>query len=170
MSNKEEEKVDQQSELNLSRRSVLGAGAAIAGAGIIGSQLIDPVAKTAYAAGSDEPIRIGFQAHRTGIGALYGRWYERTTNAAAKYINSIGGIAGRPIEIITEDDGTDPKRGADVVEKLATKHKVDFVYGTLFSHVVMGSAPRAGELKIPYFVVSEGYHVCLLYTSDAADE
>ena len=159
MSNKEEEKVDQQIELNLTRRSVLGAGAAIAGAGIIGSQLIDPVAKTAYAAGSDKPIRIGFQAHRTGIGALYGRWYERTTNAAAKYINSIGGIAGRPIEIITEDDGTDPKRGADVVEKLATKHKVDFVYGTLFSHVVMGSAPRAGELKIPYFVVSEGYHV-----------
>ena len=74
MSNKEEEKVDQQNELNLTRRSVLGAGAAIAGAGIIGSQLIDPVAKTAYAAGSDKPIRIGFQAHRTGIGALYGRW------------------------------------------------------------------------------------------------
>ncbi|GIT72671.1 MAG: hypothetical protein Ct9H300mP28_24850 [Pseudomonadota bacterium] len=40
MSNKEKEKVDQQSELNLTRRSVLGAGAAIAGAGIIGSQLI----------------------------------------------------------------------------------------------------------------------------------
>jgi branched-chain amino acid transport system substrate-binding protein len=33
------------------------------------------------------------------------------------------------------------------------------VYGTLFSHVVIASAPRAGELKIPYFVVSEGYHV-----------
>jgi len=29
----------------------------------------------------------------------------------------------------------------------------------LFSHVVYGSAPRAGELKIPYFVVSEGHHV-----------
>jgi branched-chain amino acid transport system substrate-binding protein len=31
--------------------------------------------------------------------------------------------------------------------------------GTLFSHVVMGSAPRAGELKVPYLVCSEGYHV-----------
>jgi branched-chain amino acid transport system substrate-binding protein len=29
----------------------------------------------------------------------------------------------------------------------------------LFSHVVFGSAPRAGELKMPYFVVSEGHHV-----------
>ena len=68
-------------------------------------------------------------------------------------------MGGRPVEIVAEDDGTDPKRGADVVEKFATQHKVDFVYGTLFSHVVMGSSPRAGELKIPYFVVSEGHHV-----------
>src|SRR3989442_15952260 len=105
------------------------------------------------------PIRIGFQVHRTGIGAVYGRWYERTTTAAVKLINEGGGIAGRPVEIVAEDDGTDPKRGSEVVEKLARQHKVDFVYGTLFSHVVIGSAPRAGELKIPYFVVSEGYHV-----------
>jgi hypothetical protein len=28
---------------------------------------------------SSAPIKIGFQAHRTGIGASYGRWYERTT-------------------------------------------------------------------------------------------
>ncbi|RMD95356.1 MAG: ABC transporter substrate-binding protein, partial [Alphaproteobacteria bacterium] len=58
-----------------------------------------------------------------------------------------------------EDDGTDPKRGAEVVEKFANQHKVDVVFGTLFSHVVMGSAPRAGELKMPYYVVSEGHHV-----------
>ncbi len=109
--------------------------------------------------GSDRPIKLGFQVHRTGIGAAYGRWYERTTNAAAKMINDMGGIAGRPIEIIAEDDGTDPKRGAEVVEKLATQQECDIIFGTLFSHVVIGSAPRAGELKVPYFVVSEGYHV-----------
>lgn len=105
------------------------------------------------------PIRIGFQAHRTGIGAAYGRWYERTTAAAVKLINDGGGINGRPVEIITEDDGTDAARGAEVVEKFANQHHVDIVYGTLFSHVVVGSAPAAGELKIPYYVVSEGYHV-----------
>ena len=27
---------------------------------------------------SSAPIKIGFQLHRTGIGASYGRWYERT--------------------------------------------------------------------------------------------
>lgn len=105
------------------------------------------------------PIRIGFQAHRTGIGAAYGRWYERTTNAAVKLINEGGGIGGRQIEVVVEDDGTDPKRGAEVVAKFAGQHKTDVVFGTLFSHVVVGSAPAAGELKMPYYVVSEGYHV-----------
>src|SRR5690606_14908350 len=100
-----------------------------------------------------------FQSHRTGIGAAYGRWYERTTSAAVKAINDAGGINGRPVEIIIEDDGTDAARGAEVVAKLANQHKCDIVYGTLFSHVVIASAPTAGELKIPYYVVSEGYHV-----------
>ncbi|MDZ5699320.1 ABC transporter substrate-binding protein [Chelativorans sp. M5D2P16] len=108
---------------------------------------------------SSEPIRIGFQCHRTGIGAAYGRWYERVTNAATRLINEEGGINGRPLEIVIEDDGTDPARGSEVVQKFANQHRVDLVYGTLFSHVVVGSAPMAGELKIPYYVVSEGYHV-----------
>ncbi|MCP3969008.1 MAG: ABC transporter substrate-binding protein [Rhodobacteraceae bacterium] len=108
---------------------------------------------------SAAPIKIGFQVHRTGIGAAYGRWYDRTTTAAAALINENGGINGRPVEIIAEDDGTDPKRGAEVVEKFANQHGCDIGYGTLFSHVVIGSAPRAGELKLPYFVVSEGHHV-----------
>ncbi len=108
---------------------------------------------------SAQPIRIGFQAHKTGIGAAYGRWYDRTTTAAAKVINDAGGINGRPVEIVLEDDGTDPKRGAEVVEKFATQLNCDVGFGTLFSHVVIGSSPRAGELKLPYFVVSEGHHV-----------
>ena len=108
---------------------------------------------------TSEPIRIGFQVHRTGIGAAYGRWYDRTTDAAAKRINDAGGINGRPLEIVAADDGTDPKRGSEVVEKFATQENCDVAFGTLFSHVVIGSAPRAGELKIPYFVVSEGHHV-----------
>jgi branched-chain amino acid transport system substrate-binding protein len=108
---------------------------------------------------SSGPIRIGFQMHATGIGAAYGRWYDRTTQAAVSRINADGGINGREVEIVTEDDGTDPKRGAEVLEKFANQHSCDVAFGTLFSHVVIGSAPRAGELKLPYFVVSEGHHV-----------
>jgi len=135
------------------RRNVL-TGLAAAGAATT-----LPGLATYVQAQSSAPIRIGFQVHRTGIGAAYGRWYDRTTTAAAKVINDAGGINGRPVEIIAEDDGTDPKRGAEVIEKFATHHKADIAFGTLFSHVVIGSAPRAGELKMPYFVVSEGHHV-----------
>jgi branched-chain amino acid transport system substrate-binding protein len=139
---------------SLSRRSLLKAGGAL----VLGAQATAGP-WTRRAAAQAGPLRLGFQVHRTGIGAVYGRWYERTTTAAVKLINEKGGIGGRPLEIIAEDDGTDPKRGAEVVEKFATHHKVDFIFGTLFSHVVIASAPRAGELKIPYLVVSEGYHV-----------
>ena len=98
-------------------------------------------------AASSAPIRIGFQVHRTGIGASYGRWYDRTTKAAAKFINEMGGINGRQVEIVTEDDGTDPKRGTEVMEKFAKQHKCDVVFGTLFSHVAIATSNRAGELK-----------------------
>lgn len=139
------------------RRTLLKGAAAI-GAVAAGAQLLPGAARFAQAQ-SSAPIKVGFQVHRTGIGAAYGRWYDRTTKAAARLINEGGGINGRPVEIIAEDDGTDPKRGAEVIEKFASRHECDVAFGTLFSHVVIGSAPRAGELKLPYFVVSEGHHV-----------
>jgi branched-chain amino acid transport system substrate-binding protein len=135
--------------LTPSRRAVLKG----AGAGLLTAGFAAPVwAQSA-------PIKLGFQLHRTGIGAAYGRWYERTAQAALKVVNDSGGINGRPVEILFEDDGTDPKRGAEVVEKLVSQAGCDLVFGPLFSHVVIGTAPRAAELKVPYLVCSEGYHV-----------
>ncbi|MDR7554950.1 MAG: ABC transporter substrate-binding protein [Armatimonadota bacterium] len=144
----------------LTRRQALKAAGALAGAGVVSrwGRLVDLPYVYAQATGAP-PLKIGFQVHRTGIGAVYGKWYERTAAAAVRTINGMGGIGGRPVELIAEDDGTDPKRGTEVVEKLAQQHKVEFIFGTLFSHVVIAAAPRAGELKIPYLVVSEGYHV-----------
>ncbi|MCY1666820.1 ABC transporter substrate-binding protein [Rhizobium sp. SL86] len=103
----------------------------------------------------DGTIKLGAPMHRTGIGASYGRWYERTATAAVKLVNEMGGINGRKVEMIVEDDGTDPKRGTEVVEKFATQYKVDAIFGHLFSNVVAAAAPRAGELKVPYFICSE---------------
>ena len=125
----------------------------------MGAGLLASAALPGHVFGQASPIKLGFQLHRTGIGAAYGRWYERTAQAALKVVNDAGGINGRPVEIVFEDDATDPKRGAEVVEKLASQAGCDLIFGPLFSHVVIGSAPRAGELKIPYLVCSEGYHV-----------
>ncbi|OAN71518.1 branched-chain amino acid ABC transporter substrate-binding protein [Sulfitobacter sp. EhC04] len=139
--------------LMTNRRTVLKGAAA---GGLLAAA---PLAARFASAQSSAPIKIGFQQHSTGIGAAYGRWYGRTTEAAVKMINDAGGINGRPVEIVAEDDGTDPKRGAEVLEKFANQSGCDVAFGTLFSHVVIGSAPAAGELKLPYFVVSEGHHV-----------
>ena len=129
---------------NLSRRGVLVGAGAIAGAGLVPAALAQEV-----------PLKIGLQAHLTGIGASYGHWYEKVSQAAVKTINDGGGIAGRPIELIVEDDATDPKRASEVIEKFATQHQTDFVFGPLFSHVAASSAARAGELKLPLLIASE---------------
>ena len=128
----------------ISRRTLLK----VAGAGVASSLIPPALADMA-------PIKIGLQAHLTGIGASSGHWYQKVSESAVKSINDAGGMAGRPIELIVEDDATDPKRGSEIIEKFASQHKVDFVFGPLFSHVVAATAPRAGELKMPLFVVSE---------------
>ena len=86
---------------NPTRRGLLMAG----GAGLLTAAL------PGYVSAQGAPVKIGFQLHRTGIGASYGRWYERTAQAALKLINDGGGINGRPVELLFEDDATDPARG-----------------------------------------------------------
>lgn len=134
--------------VSLSRRQLLAGAGALSGLALAGQ-----FPRPAFAA---DPIKIGLQAHRTGIGAAYGYWYERTSVAAVKVINDMGGIAGRPVELIVEDDATDAKRAGEVMEKFATQHNVDFVFGPLFGHVVGASAARGADLKMPLFIVSEG--------------
>ena len=149
--------INKNTKTNVTRRAALkGIGA---GVGTLAATGLLPGTMGFAQAQTSAPIKIGFQKHATGIGSAYGRWYDATTQAAVTRINDMGGINGRPVEIVTEDDGTDPSRGAEVLEKFATQHECDVAFGTLFSHVVIGSAPRAAELKLPYFVVSEGHHV-----------
>jgi len=142
---------------SISRRKALTTIGAAAGA--VGASSFLPSAARFAHAQSSGPIKLGFQVHRTGIGSSYGRWYDRVATAAVSRINDMGGINGREVEIVAEDDGTDPRRAAEVLERFATRDNCDLAFGPLFSHVVIGAAPRAAELELPYFVVSEGHHV-----------
>ncbi|RYE52468.1 MAG: ABC transporter substrate-binding protein, partial [Rhizobiaceae bacterium] len=67
---------------SISRRSVLR------GAATLTTLLAAPAVLRAQSGGK---IKLGAPFHRTGIGASYGRWYERTATAALKLINEGGG-------------------------------------------------------------------------------
>src|SRR5437016_14631021 len=81
----------------ITRREAMKAAGALVGAGVLTgiSGTLPTLAPTAAAQASTpsgKTLRIGFQVHRTGIGAVYGAWYEKTANAAVQYINETGGI------------------------------------------------------------------------------
>ena len=131
----------------LTRRKLLGTGAAA----LASAPLLSRYAQ----AQSSEPIKIGFQVHRTGIGASYGRWYDRTTQAAVKRINDMGGINGRPVEVISEDDGTDPKRGAEVVEKLAAFGQTQHMLGPQLVQVDGDGASVRTDVQALHYLIDD---------------
>src|SRR5438128_12412479 len=106
----------------ITRREAMKAAGALVGAGVLTgiSGTLPSLAPTAAAQASTpsgRTLRIGFQVHRTAIGAVHGAWYAKTANAAVQYINETGGIAGRPVELVADDDGADPQRGVEVAAR-----------------------------------------------------
>ena len=69
------------------RKAIKTLGVAAGAAAGVGAASKFSSIVTPYAYAASEPIKIGAQFHRTGIGASYGRWYERTATAAVKLIN-----------------------------------------------------------------------------------
>jgi urea transport system substrate-binding protein len=70
-------------------------------------------------ANSAEPIKIGAVLPFSGGVELYGRQAKLGLDLAAKEINAAGGILGRPVEVIYEDDKTDPAAAVDATRKLS---------------------------------------------------
>lgn len=100
---------------------------------------------------SSEPIVIGHQAPLSGSVAQFGRWHNRALEAAVDRINAQDGIDGRPIELITEDSGSNPDDGIDAFRRLALQRGAQFVVGSVWSGTNIATAPLASELGIPYF-------------------
>lgn len=66
-----------------------------------------------------EPIIIGMDVDSTGPGASYSVPARDTMQDAIDEINANGGVLGRPLEVIIENDESDPTRTPSVVRKLA---------------------------------------------------
>ncbi len=102
-----------------------------------------------------KPIKIGHLADLTGPLAPYGYSHELVLSAAIRKINAEGGIAGRPVELYTEDTETKVPIGVMRLRKLIEYYGVDFVIGSQHSGINIATNPIAKELKTIIFQVGE---------------
>jgi len=104
-----------------------------------------------------EPIKIGFEAPLTGPMAWDGTYMLYGAKVAEAIINERGGVLGRPIKIIAEDDESKPEKGAAAVEKLITKDGVVGVVGCLHSSVAFAIIEKAIKKYGCPFVITNAW-------------
>ncbi|HYR78155.1 MAG TPA: ABC transporter substrate-binding protein [Pyrinomonadaceae bacterium] len=93
--------------------------------------------------GRQSTFKIGAILPLSGQPAQYGKWIQEGLELAKEEINVKGGINGRPLEIIYEDDQANPKLAASAMQKLANVDKVPVVFGSWSSSSVLAQAPIA---------------------------
>jgi urea transport system substrate-binding protein len=96
-----------------------------------------------------EPIRIGAVLPFSGGVELYGAQAKLGIDLAIKEINAGGGILGRPVEVIYEDDKTDPAAALEATHKLVERDGVLAVVGPITSRNLNAMAPDVEGLKTP---------------------
>jgi branched-chain amino acid transport system substrate-binding protein len=92
------------------------------------------------------PIKIGVLAIKAGVAAQTGEFGLRGVQWAADRINASGGILGRKIELLVEEESS-PKDTVERFNKLALQNKVDAVSGGISTAVGLALGPVAEDLK-----------------------
>ncbi len=85
--------------------------------------------------GSKDTIKLGAIISMTGFAADFGEMSKKGIDLAVSEINAKGGINGRQIEVIIEDDRTDAKTAAGLYQKLTSVDHVDGIIGSNFDFV-----------------------------------
>ena len=94
-------------------------------------------------------ILVGYYGDLTGRTASFGQSTRNGVEMAIEEINKAGGIMGRKVRVIVEDDQGEPNKAATVVSKLVNQDKVHAVLGEVASSNSLAAAPKAQEAKIP---------------------
>ncbi len=92
------------------------------------------------------PIRMGVLVIKAGVAAPVGESGLRGVTFAVDRINAAGGILGRKIELIVEEE-SNPKDTVERFRKLALQSRVDVVTGGISTAVGLALGPVAEELK-----------------------
>src|SRR5688500_3365581 len=101
-----------------------------------------------------DTIRVGVYGDLTGQTSSFGQSTKNGIELAVDEINAAGGVNGKKIQLIIEDDQGRPEQAKTVVSKLINQHKVQAVLGEVASTNSLAAAPVAQEAKIPMITPS----------------
>jgi branched-chain amino acid transport system substrate-binding protein len=132
---------------NFNRRDILRAGIGVSG-------LMLPKALSRSWAQGGEPIRIGLIIPLTGATSQFGATMGQAAKVAESEINAAGGVRGRPIQIVIEDDQSNPEAAVRAAHKLIDVDKVVAIGGSYASAVTSAIAPLCWEGKTVLFTSS----------------
>lgn len=127
-------------------RSMRGAAVALAAWGAAAAAMAQDVGVTAT------EILIGEVQPMSGPASLIGKAGAAGSKLAIAEINAAGGINGRKLRAIYEDDGYVPARSVSAVKKLIDSDKVFGLTGTTGSSHMVAMLPAIEEAKIPTIV------------------
>ncbi len=95
------------------------------------------------------PIRIGASASRTGTYAALGQNQLRGYQLCVKHTNEKGGVLGRKLELVVEDDQSQAATAIAIYERLITREKVDLVLGPYGTPMTEPVADLPDKYKMP---------------------
>ena len=90
-----------------------------------------------------DPIRIATLTPLTGAGGPYGPVMAKVAAGVVDEVNAAGGVLGRKVQLVSEDDQTSPDAGVRAARKLIDVDKVSAIMGTWASSVTTAAATLA---------------------------
>src|SRR3954468_4903435 len=91
---------------------------------------------------AQEPIKIGVTQPLTGAFAASGNYVAQGAKMAEDAINAEGGVLGRKIQLVIEDNKSNPTEAVATAEKLISRDKVPVLMGAWSSTRPLGLMPK----------------------------
>ncbi len=110
------------------------------------------IAGAAAAAQAPGTIKIGVNEPLTGAVAASGNFVTNGAKIAADEINAKGGVLGSKIELVIEDNKSNPTEAVAAAEKLIVRDKVPVMMGAWSSTYTLAVMPKLMEYKVPMLV------------------
>lgn len=95
-----------------------------------------------------DTLRIGLAAPISGTQAQYGQAFKNGAELAAAQINEAGGIDGKQVQIVVEDDKGDSNEAVNVANKFVSDKSILAVVGHFNSSATLATAPVYNKNKI----------------------